>query len=222
MIRKVFLLIIWLGFVIYTILLAPVDQPETWAIGTKLLTRQWHKLNAIIPTIFCLMGIFPMIYACLMFADGRMQNFRAWPYFIGSNFTGVICLLPYLIFRQSNQEFYGIKDKWLLIFERRKTGVSLLVANVALLSYAIITGNWTDYIQQFLQRLFVHLISLDFLLMCLIFPITSLLDNDMARRVIKDKRIFWAVALVPLFGPLVYLCLRPSLPETSLTELPAT
>jgi hypothetical protein len=218
MMRKTVLWIIWLGFVAYTILLAPVDQPDTWSLGWKLLTLQWEKLNAIIPTIFCLMGIWPMIYACLMFADGRMQDFRAWPYFIGSNFTGVICLLPYLIFRKSNQEFYGMKDKLLLSLDRRNTGVSLLVATVALLSYAVIAGNWEDYIQQFLHRPFVHLISLDFCLMCLIFPITSLFDDDMARRGIKDKRIFWAVALVPLFGPLVYLCLRPSLPETSLKE----
>jgi hypothetical protein len=222
MIRKTVLWIIWLGFVAYTILLAPVDQPDTWSLGWKLLTLQWEKLNAIIPTIFCLMGICPMIYACLMFVDGRMQNFRAWPYFIGSNFTGVICLLPYLIFRKPNQEFYGMKDKLLSILDRRNTGVSLLVATVALLSYAIIAGNWEDYIQQFLHRPFVHLISLDFCLMCLIFPITSLFDDDMACRGIKDKRIFWAVALVPLFGPLVYLCLRPSLPETSLKELPVT
>ncbi|WP_242055987.1 hypothetical protein [Nostoc flagelliforme] len=77
MIRKTVLWIIWLGFVAYSILLAPVDQPDTWSLGWKLLTLQWEKLNAIIPTIFCLMGIWPMIYACLMFADGRMQNFRA-------------------------------------------------------------------------------------------------------------------------------------------------
>jgi hypothetical protein len=51
--------------------------------------------------------------------------------------------------------------------------------------------------------------------MCLIFPLTSLFDDDMARRGIHDSRIFWAVALIPLFGPLVYLCLRPLLPETS-------
>jgi hypothetical protein len=222
MIRKTVLWIIWLGFIAYTVLLAPVDQPDTWSLGSKLLTLQWEKLNAIIPTIFCLMGIWPMIYACLMFADGRMQNFRAWPYFIGSNFTGVICLLPYLIFRKPNQEFYGMKDKLLSILDRRNTGVSLLVATVALLSYAVIAGNWEDYIQQFLHRPFVHLISLDFCLMCLIFPITSLFDDDMARRGIKDKRIFWAVALLPLFGPLVYLCLRPSLPETSLKEFPVT
>lgn len=98
MVRKIFLLLIWLGFVFYTILLAPVDQSDTWSLGWKLLTLQWGEINAIIPTIFCLMGVWPMIYACLMFADDRMQNFRAWPYFIGSNFTGVICLLLTLFF----------------------------------------------------------------------------------------------------------------------------
>jgi hypothetical protein len=216
MVRKIVLLLIWLGFVTYTILIAPVDQADTWSLGWKLLTLQWGELNAIIPAIFCLMGVWPMIYACLMFADGRMQNFRAWPYFIGSNFTGVICLLPYLIFRKSNQAFYGIKDKWLSILEQRTTGVSLLVATIALLSYAVLAGNWEDYTQQFLHRPFVHLISLDFSLMCLIFPITSLFDDDMARRGIKDRRIFWVVALFPLFGPLLYLCLRPSLAETFL------
>jgi hypothetical protein len=49
----------------------------------------------------------------------------------------------------------------------------LLITTIALLSYALIFGNWQDYLQQFFQRPFVHLISLDFCLMCLIFPITS-------------------------------------------------
>ena len=155
-----------------------------------------------------------MIYACLMSADGKMQKFRAWPYFLGSNGTGVICLLPYLILRESNQEFYGKKDKWLRIVDRRSTGVFLLLSTLGLLAYAILCGNWGDYIQQFQTRAFVHLISLDFCLMCLIFPLTSLFDDDMARRGLNDSRIFWAVALTPLFGPLIYLCLRPPLPET--------
>ncbi|BBD64326.1 hypothetical protein NIES4072_20110 [Nostoc commune NIES-4072] len=44
----------------------------------------------------------------------------------------------------------------------------------------------------------------------------------MARRGIKDIRVFWVVALFPLFGPLVYLCLRPSLLESLLKERYAT
>lgn len=213
--RKVVLWIIWVGFTLYTVWLAPLDQPDTWPLVRKLLTLQYTQVNAIIPAIFWLMGVWPMIYACMMFADGRMQRFRAWPYFIGSNGTGVMCLLPYLIFRQRNQEFYGQKDKWLRILDRRSTGVLLLLITIGLVGWAVIAGDWEDYLQQFQTRHFVHLISLDFFLMCLVFPLTSLFDDDMARRGIIDSRLFWTLALVPLFGSLVYLCLRPPLPETS-------
>ncbi|MBW4620606.1 MAG: DUF2834 domain-containing protein [Cyanosarcina radialis HA8281-LM2] len=218
MIRKIVLWGIWIGFVGYTLWLAPLDRPDTWPLVGKLLTFQWGKLNAIITAIFWLMGVWPTIYACLMFADGRRQNFRVWPYFIASNFTGVICLLPYLIFRKSDRAFYGKKDKWLSLLDRRSTGVFLLIITIILLTYAVLAGDWRDYLRQFQTRSFVHLISLDFCLMCLIFPLTSLFNDDMARRNLKDSRIFWAVALVPLFGPLVYLCLRPPLSETDLEE----
>jgi len=214
MVRKVVLCLIWVGFVAYTLWLAPLDQPDTWPLVKKLLTFQYGEVNAILVAIFWLMGVWPMIYACLMFADGRMQKIPAWPYFIGSNGTGIICLTPYLILRESNEEFKGIKDKWLRILDRRSTGIALLLSTIALFAYAIIAGDWGDYVQGFQTRHFVHLISLDFCFMCLLFPLTSLFDDDMARRGIKDARIYWAVALVPLFGPLVYLCLRSPLSET--------
>ncbi|MFB2969369.1 DUF2834 domain-containing protein [Aerosakkonema sp. BLCC-F183] len=213
--RRIALFSIWLLFVNYTMWLAPLDRPDTWPLVQKLLTLQWGKVNAIIAVIFSLMGVWPMIFACLMFFDGRMQNFRAWPYFVGANGTGVICLLPYLFLRDRHQEFSGKKDKLLRILDKRSTGVALLLSTIALFAYAIIAGDWVDYIQQFQTQHFVHLISIDFCLMCLVFPIATLFDDDMARRGIDDRRIYWAVALFPLFGPLLYLCLRPPLPEIS-------
>ncbi|MFB2935917.1 DUF2834 domain-containing protein [Aerosakkonemataceae cyanobacterium BLCC-F154] len=211
--RRVALFLIWFIFVAYTLWLSPLDRSDTSPLVQKLLTLQWHQLNAIIPAIFCLMGVWPMIYACLMFFDGRMQKFRAWPYFVGSNGTGVICLLPYLFLRERNQNFSGTKDKWLRILDRRSTGFILLLFTIALFAYAILLGDWGDYIQQFQTQSFVRLISIDFCLMCLIFPLSSLFDDDMARRGIKDSFVFWSVALLPLFGPLVYLCARPPIPE---------
>ena len=58
--------------------------------------------------------------------------------------------------------------------------------------------------------------SLDFCLLCLLFP--TLLGDDMARRGLTDKRIFWAVSLVPLLGAIAYLALRPPVIEQSQTE----
>ncbi len=31
----------------------------------------------------------------------------------------------------------------------------------------------------------------------------------MARRNLKNPQLFWITALIPLFGPLIYLCVRP-------------
>lgn len=219
LLRKTLLGLIWIGFTSYTLWKAPLDRPSTWPIVAKLLTLRWSELNPILPVIFSLMGVWPMIYAGLMFADGRMQNFRAWPYFLGSNFTGVLCLLPYFLLRQRNQEFYGEKDEWLDLVDRQSTGQVLFVATILLLAGAILAGDWEAYWHQVQNEPFVQLISLDFCLMCLSFPLTSLFDDDLARRGIKDPRVFWAVALVPLFGPLVYLCLRPPLPATSFEQI---
>jgi hypothetical protein len=215
MIKKVALGIIWLGFVLYTIWIAPLDQPDTWPLVQKLLTLKWTELNPFIPVIFSLMGVWPMIYAGLMFADGRMQNFRAWPYFLGSNFTGVICLMPYFLLRRRSQAFVGERDRWLRLVDSRLMGLSLLLGTVGLLSWVVVGEDWNDYVQQFQTRAFVHLISLDFCLMTLIFPLTLLFEDDLRRRGIHQPWVFWAVALVPLFGPLIYLSTRPELPEVT-------
>lgn len=216
MVRKIILFLIWITFTTYTMLLAPLDQPDTWPLVQKLLTFQLAEVNAILVCIFWLMGVWPMIYACLMFADGKMQKVRAWPAWIGSNGMGIIGLTPYLLLRESNQEFDGKKNKLIKDLDKRSTGIALLLITLGLFAYALIAGNWSDYVQQFQTRAFVHLISLDFCLMCLISPITSLFEDDMARRGLKDRRIFWAVTLIPLFGALIYLCLRPPLPEAEI------
>ena len=52
--------------------------------------------------------------------------------------------------------------------------------------------------------------TLDFCLLSLLFP--ALLGDDLRRRGLTLASGLGAIALVPLVGPLVYLCLRPSLP----------
>uniref|UniRef100_B8HKG7 DUF2834 domain-containing protein n=1 Tax=Cyanothece sp. (strain PCC 7425 / ATCC 29141) TaxID=395961 RepID=B8HKG7_CYAP4 len=212
--RRLVLWVIWIGFVAYTLYLAPLDRPSTWEFGRQLLSLQWQAINAYLLAIFCLMGVWPLIYACLMFADGRMQPVRAWPCFVGANFAGIICLLPYLLFRRRNGLFQGEKDWWLEILDQRITGILLLLATIGLMAYALAVGDWPSFVQQFHTKAFTHLITLDFCLMGLIFPITTLFDDDMARRGIHNSKVFWSVALVPLFGPLLYLCFRPSLKQS--------
>lgn len=213
--RNVIISLIWLWFTVYIIWLAPLDQSETLPIVSRLLTFQVTEVNAYLFAIFWLMGVWPMIYACLMFIDCREQRLPSWLYFIASNGTGIVGLVPYLIFRDRNQEFhqpiYEHQSKWIKQLESRSTAITLVVATIGLLATAWLLGDWSAFVEQWRTVPFTHLITIDFCLMTLLFPLTPLLDDDMARRGVKDRRVFWIIALVPLFGPLAYLCFRSRL-----------
>jgi hypothetical protein len=214
MILKFILWLVWVGFIAYTLLLAPLDQPGTLILIEKLVRLQLAGINPYVVTLFSLMGVWPIVYACLMFIDERMQDISAWPSFLASNGSGVIGLIPYLLLRESNQAFSGQKDFWLERLDSRQTGIVLSLITVGLFAYAMLAGDWGDFVRQWHTSRFIHLMSWDFCLMWVVFP--SLLGDDMARRGLQDSRIFWAVALVPLLGALAYLCLRPPLPESSI------
>ena len=210
--RKIGFLLLWLGVITYAFLLAPPNQPETPELIKNLSTGKWESINPLIIALFNIMGIWPMIYGGLVFIDGRQQKIRAWLFATASFGVGAFALLPYLALRQSNQEFTGSKGTFLKVLDSRWLGVALTLGTLGLLSFGLLKGDWGDFAQQWQTNRFIHVMSLDFCLLCLLFP--ALLGDDMARRGWKNSQVFWAVALVPLVGPLLYLCLRPSIPES--------
>jgi len=216
MVRKIALWLIWAGFIAYVLFLAPpIHWQETFTLLRKILTLQWADINPIILSLFSLIGIWILIYSCVLFFDGRMQKIPFWPFALASVGTGVIGLTPYLALREANQEFSGQKDAWLQLLDSRSMGIILTLSTIGLLAYGLL-GDWGDFIQQFQSDRFINGMSLAFCLFCLLFPTT--LGDDMARRgFLSNSQLFWVIALVPLFGPLVYLCWRPPLRETSQT-----
>lgn len=212
MVRSLTLWFIWLGFILYVLFFAPPLQPDTLQPLQSLLAGQLPVINPVILSLFSLVGIWLLIYSCLIFADGRMQPLPAWMFMGASIATGVIALIPYLALRQPNQSFSGKKDAWLAILDSQTTGMILTVSTVILVLYAIIWGDWAGFAQEFMTNRFVHGMSLAFCLFCVLFPYPTLLEDDMARRGLQtDSQLFSIAAWVPLFGPLIYLCLRPSL-----------
>lgn len=209
MARKIALGLLWLGFVSYAFLLAPPDRPDTFELIKNLSTGQVAGINPLIVALFNLMGIWPMIYSSLMFADGRGQKVRAYPFALASFGVGAFALLPYLILRQPNPVFTGQKTLLLKIFDSRWLGIGLALGTVGLLGYGLTQGNWSDFVQQWQTSRFIHVMSWDFCLLCLVFSV--LLKDDLARRGLTQSWIFWTVALVPLLGAVSYLALRPPL-----------
>jgi hypothetical protein len=213
MFRRVTLFLLWLGFILYAFLLAPPDQPDTLELITKLSTGQWTGINPLVVSLFNLMGIWPLIYSAVLLIDGRGQKIPAWPFVVGSFAVGAFAIFPYLALRQANPVFSGEKSGLIKLLDSRWFGLSLLLGALALLFYGFSQGNGADFISQWQSSRFIHVMSLDFYFLSLVFPL--LLKDDMTRRGMKNPSLFWVVSLLPLLGPAWYLFLRPPLTTKS-------
>jgi hypothetical protein len=123
MVRKIGFIALWLGFATYAFLLAPPDQPDTFELIKNLSTGKWEGINPLVISLFNIMGVWPIIYSCLMFIDGRGQKLPAWPFATFSFGVGAFALLPYLALREPNPKFVGTKNIFLKILDSRLTGV---------------------------------------------------------------------------------------------------
>ena len=200
--------LLWASFIVYILLLAPpLNWELTKSLIVKLVTLQWNAINPVILSLFSLIGVWILIYSSLLFFDGRMQSIPFYPFAILSLGTGVVGLIPYLALREPNTEFSGVKDRWLQTLDSHSTGVVLMLFTLGLFAYALLAGDWSEFWQLFTGDRFINGMSLAFCLFCLLFP--TVLGDDMARRgYLRDSQLFWLVALIPLFGPLAYLCWR--------------
>lgn len=219
MLRKIGFWLLWGGLVGYASLLAPPAQPDTLDLIKNLSTGQWEGINPLVVSLTYIMGVWPIIYSCLLFIDGRAQKTPAWPFATLSFGVGAFALLPYLALREPSTEFPGKKNAFLKLLDSRLTGIALTIGATILVAYGLGNGDWGNFIQQWQTSRFIHVMSLDFCLLCLLFP--ALLGDDMARRGLKNPQLFWLVALVPLFGPLMYLCIRKPLADSGAEVLPS-
>ena len=209
MVRQISFTLLWIGFILYAFLLAPPDQPDTFELIQRLSTGDWDGINPLIVALFNLMGIWPLVYACVVLIDGHEQKVAAWPFVIGSFGVGAFLLLPYLALRRPQPTFTGEKSALLKLVDSRWVGGLLAIAAFILLAYGFTQGNWNDFVQQWQTSRFIHVMSLDYCLLWLLFP--ALLGDDMARRGISDRRWLWLLQVIPVLGAATYLAIRPPL-----------
>lgn len=204
--------LLWVAFVGYAFLLAPPDDPDvTWALIQNLSTGNIEGINPVIVALFNLMGIWPLIYGCVLFIDGRSQKIWAFPFAIASFAVGAFALLPYLALRQPRKPFVGKKNWFLKIQDSRWLALALTLGALPLLGFAILQGDWADFFQQWQTSRFIHVMTLDFCMLWLLFPV--LMVDDRAKRGMGGRSLWWAISFIPMVGALVYLLARPPLSE---------
>ena len=219
MLRKIGLILLWIGFVGYAFLLAPPNRSDTYDLIINLSTGNWSNINPLIIALFNLMGILPMIYSCFLLIDGVGQKLPAWAFLTVSFGVGAFAILPYLALRKSNPNWHGEKNLILKIVDSRWLGIILTIATISLIYLGFSSGNWSNFSEQWHTNRFIHVMSLDFCLLCLLLP--TLLKDDLSRRNLNSAWVFWSITSLPLFGTLIYLCCRPSLSlDLSSTSIP--
>ena len=211
--RKAIFALIWLSLVGYAFFLAPSASPNTLDLIIDLSTGHWQGINPLVVSLFNLMGILPLVYACLLLFDGRSQQIPAGIFVVGSFGLGAFALLPYLALRESSTVWEGDKNWLLKILESPITSAILTLGVIILLGWGIIYGDWRDFVWQWQTNQFIHVMSLDFCLLSILFP--TLVKDDSLRRRIKKPEIFLVISFIPLLGALTYLCLRSSLTHES-------
>ena len=214
MTRKLFFGLLWLALSIYAI------ASSTWLTSNfesdfnliaKMSTGQIAGINPMLVAVFYIMGIFPFVYAAFILFENKDEQVSPYPFFLGSMGLGAFVLLPYLALRKPDGSWDGQKNLFQKVLDSRLMAIGTTVALIGLLTWGITQGDWSDYISQWQTTQFVHVMTIDFFFLCLLFP--AVLGDDFERRAVEGS--LKAIAYIPLFGALIYWCLRPQLPVNS-------
>jgi hypothetical protein len=135
-------------------------------------------------------------------------------------FLGTFSLLPYFALWSPTpaQEVYasGQNSRISAYLESKGSALLLLAYLVYFSSFAFTAGGggWASFLALFAKSKFTHVVTLDFLVLTLLAPFWVF--NDAELRKWKGGDVLLSVlSFLPLYGPAIYLLLRPKLPKPS-------
>ncbi|MDT9718668.1 hypothetical protein QVE09_07130 [Paenibacillus sp. ClWae2A] len=203
--------LVWIAFIAYALFLAPGQSPGSDPIFKELITMQSKEPWLL--TVFSWLGIFPAVYACMLLRTSvkeRGGRVPAWPFVILSFGLGAFALLPYYAWSSSANRSSGYTS---LHFGRQResgigrvvahklTHVILLLLTLGTAFYAMTQGHPDVFMEAFNQSAFVHIMTIDFVLLTLLSMIAIYRDTEVSRR----SAAWTAAGIIPIVGPLIYL-----------------
>ncbi len=147
--------------------------------------------------MFSLLGVFPMAFAVLLLRNDR-GSVPAWPFVLGSFALGAFSLLPYFIMNKKMKRSNRTPDKLARFFQSKGLVVILILITFFLMGYGLLAGDPTIYKIAFLQSNFVHVMTIDFVMLTLL--------SVIALRERNHRKAF--IGLIPIVGPLLIVMNR--------------
>ncbi|MGB8000254.1 MAG: hypothetical protein WCF60_09245 [Anaerobacillus sp.] len=190
--RKISLLIIWLGFIFYSLFLAPDGNGEYFS---DLMTMNDPDPGLL--AMFSLLGVFPVVFAILLLQDDR-GSVPAWPFVLGSFAFGAFSLLPYFILNSNMARSNRTPDKVAQFLQSKGLLVVLILLTLFLFGYGILAGEPDVYKTAFGESNFVHVMTIDFVVLTML-SVIALYDRN-------HRNAF--VGLIPIIGSLLIVMKR--------------
>lgn len=196
----------WLGFVAYALWLAPGERGGSDSIFIDLI--QMRNQEPSLVAMFSLLGIYPMAFACLLLRSDRLRV-PAWPFVLGSFGLGAFALLPYFIWTAYSKKNHSAaidrpvrtSSRLLRLLSNQFLLGALLCGTVALMGYGLLAGAGSIYAESFQQSHFVHVMTIDFIVLTVLSVYSISLD---ASKWAVSRSWRW-LGLIPIIGLLSYI-----------------
>ncbi|MBD2845647.1 hypothetical protein IDH44_10645 [Paenibacillus sp. IB182496] len=190
--------IVWVLFIGYAVWLAPGEGVGDDPIFAELLRLQAEE--PLVLMMFALLGVFPLVYACLLLRDDR-GSWPAWPFVVLSLGLGAFALLPYFFVSLPGRRIHhrvsgGLRS----VCESRLVQLLLLALTLGLVAWGVGSGDPEAYAEAFMASHFVHVMTLDFVLLALL-SVYAIANQQRGYR--SRPGAAW-LGLLPLVGPLLY------------------
>ena len=208
--KKILLALFWTAGWIHVFAGSPTGGASVTETIVGIMQPDADAYDPLVFAVFNMLGIWPLIMVAVLASDtqGRL---KAWPFSFSSMVLGNSALYIYLFLRKVQKPFVGPKTAIVRFAESRTLALGLLVLTLALIFYGLTEGSFSAFVETWQVNSFVNAMTIDFIL----FPVAfaAVLADDMRRRNMSTNALFWFYALVPGLGAVIYLAVRPSLPE---------
>ena len=199
-------LVILAILIIYAILYAPGNNTENVLLIQRMYS-DFRSVNPLIFSTFNLLGVWTMVYAVLVLEEAESQSFSVWPFILLSFFMGGFSYLVYFSIRTPVFE-KSEKTKLQKRIEKRQNMVVLFLVGLSLVIYGLLYGDWVAFVESFWTSGLVHIMSIDFVLISVLF--TRFMKDDMIRRDDYSLSELSILSVFSVIGALFYLNKRVS------------
>jgi hypothetical protein len=206
---RIFSFVLWLLLVTLAFGFGPARDPNTGVLIKKMLVFDLDGVNQSLFALFNLMGVMPMVCACLLAFDGTARRWLKWPFVIASFALGAYALLPYLVLRTWGLEPRTKHGLVLRFFGSTILSVILMCAGGAFGLQFLFAGDLASYFSSVVPNSkFAFAMSLDFIALSVA---AVLLILEQSKRIEKG-----VLASIPAVGPAASLAwMRLTAPKAS-------